>query len=244
VATIAILIAILLPALSRAKDQGKRTACLSNLHQFGVAIFTYAHDYEQKIPFGPKAPPFVTAADFYPATGTPTNLLSLLDGAPAAAGLLIKDYLSKTPKVLFCPGSDQASDADVQLANFGIRQAQGSYFYRHGSIAASGDAPIVMERWNRNLKISDLGLNRNNEPVRALAIDANYPVGSGLAAFGIVTRTHHQLKTANILFSDGHASVSQNLNKRYTLDLNNAAVILSAFNEILKILERADQEHQ
>jgi prepilin-type N-terminal cleavage/methylation domain-containing protein/prepilin-type processing-associated H-X9-DG protein len=41
---IAVLIAILLPALATARQQAKSTKCLSNLRQIGVALATYADD--------------------------------------------------------------------------------------------------------------------------------------------------------------------------------------------------------
>ena len=44
IAIIAILASLLLPALSRAKEQGRRAVCASNLHQTFVAIQVYAHD--------------------------------------------------------------------------------------------------------------------------------------------------------------------------------------------------------
>jgi prepilin-type N-terminal cleavage/methylation domain-containing protein/prepilin-type processing-associated H-X9-DG protein len=44
-AIIAILAALLLPALARAKGQSQRTACVSNLRQIGVAFTLYAQDY-------------------------------------------------------------------------------------------------------------------------------------------------------------------------------------------------------
>jgi len=43
---IAILIAILLPALNRAQEQANTTQCLSNLRQIGAAITNYASDYQ------------------------------------------------------------------------------------------------------------------------------------------------------------------------------------------------------
>lgn len=49
VAIIALLIAILLPALGEARRAGKLTMCLSNLKQFGVATGSYAADYEDRI---------------------------------------------------------------------------------------------------------------------------------------------------------------------------------------------------
>jgi Tfp pilus assembly protein PilE len=44
VAIIAVLIAILLPALSRSREQARRVVCLSNLHQWAFAFSTYALD--------------------------------------------------------------------------------------------------------------------------------------------------------------------------------------------------------
>lgn len=42
----ALLIAILLPVLSRARDSAIRTQCLSNQHQISVSAFTAALDYD------------------------------------------------------------------------------------------------------------------------------------------------------------------------------------------------------
>src|SRR3954462_13201077 len=55
---IAILASLLLPALAHAKERGRRTVCLSNLRQLGMAIHAYAADNDGNIPYGPKAPLF------------------------------------------------------------------------------------------------------------------------------------------------------------------------------------------
>jgi prepilin-type N-terminal cleavage/methylation domain-containing protein len=47
---IAILIALLLPTLAKAREQANRTACLSNLRQLSVAAVQYAHNYKGQFP--------------------------------------------------------------------------------------------------------------------------------------------------------------------------------------------------
>jgi len=47
---IAILAAMLLPALAAAKERGRRAHCQSNLHQIGVAMAMYPGEYSDKIP--------------------------------------------------------------------------------------------------------------------------------------------------------------------------------------------------
>ena len=44
IAIIGVLAGMLLPALARAKEQGRKASCLNNLRQIGVAVTMYAED--------------------------------------------------------------------------------------------------------------------------------------------------------------------------------------------------------
>jgi prepilin-type N-terminal cleavage/methylation domain-containing protein len=51
IAIIAILAAMLLPALARSKDEAQKTTCIGNLKQFGVTLHLYADDNVDYMPY-------------------------------------------------------------------------------------------------------------------------------------------------------------------------------------------------
>ena len=46
IAVIAILVSLLLPALSKARESGRNISCVSNLKQIGTGLAMYANDYD------------------------------------------------------------------------------------------------------------------------------------------------------------------------------------------------------
>ncbi len=50
IAIIAILAAILFPVFARARENARRTSCLSNVKQMGLALMQYAQDYDETLP--------------------------------------------------------------------------------------------------------------------------------------------------------------------------------------------------
>lgn len=52
IAIVAILAAFLFPVFNRVRERARRTQCLSNLRQLGLATFQYAQDSDDRYPYG------------------------------------------------------------------------------------------------------------------------------------------------------------------------------------------------
>jgi prepilin-type N-terminal cleavage/methylation domain-containing protein/prepilin-type processing-associated H-X9-DG protein len=99
--TIAILAALLLPALANAKVKTKRIGCLNNMRQVGMAVSLYVGDFVGRLP-NPKA---ANTFDFNNANA-PDNPLKLL--RPFVG---LTDPKAAAP-VFICPGAQPATKAD------------------------------------------------------------------------------------------------------------------------------------
>jgi len=232
IAIMSLLLAILSPALSEARNHARRAACAANLRQVGVAIHLYAQDFEDTIPFGPAGRP-VTGSNFYTVIGSVTSLLSLENGAPVGLGLLLEHYLAQQPTVLFCPGADQPSEAKDQLARVGSGQAQSDFYYRHASVALLTGTPKAL-----HVRLSDLGRNSKGQPIAALVSDVQFLAHPSLAAFQVKTRTSHQRAASNVLFAAGNVSTLSNRSDEFTVNVGTAPY--DALDRILAMFERAD----
>jgi len=89
IAIIGILAALILPALSRAKESGRATFCQSNLHQIGLALQIYVGESKNRMP---------TMYDQSAGTNFQTNL--------ATINVVLSNQLGSL-QVLCCP-SDNA----------------------------------------------------------------------------------------------------------------------------------------
>ena len=52
IAIIAILAAILFPVFARAREQARKSSCVSNLKQLGLSVIQYTQDYDEQFPIG------------------------------------------------------------------------------------------------------------------------------------------------------------------------------------------------
>jgi prepilin-type N-terminal cleavage/methylation domain-containing protein/prepilin-type processing-associated H-X9-DG protein len=89
IAIIALLMGILMPALSMVKEHAKRVRCSANLRQMGIAITMYADEQKGKLPANDDpGHPYTAYRDDYEK--------------PMKLGLLHSTGLIKEPKIFYC----------------------------------------------------------------------------------------------------------------------------------------------
>ena len=197
VAIIALLISILLPSLSRARELSKRTVCSSNLRGIGQAMYIYAQDGDKfPVTSGYKTGGSnclvwgqyrLTAP---PSTGTPS----------VSADLWTLVYANNsTPKQFNCPStSDQPDPAQDTLAYFDFKSGNNlSYAYQ---FQHDPDRPII---------------GTSDDPTFPIAADANPYIKGDVNSTPTNDRNsqwrgnsvnHTNREGENVLFVDNHVN--------------------------------------
>lgn len=139
IAIIAVLAALLLPALSSTRERARRVVCMSNLHQIHVAIGVYGEDFDGAPPSTP-----IQANPVDPTRNADSDVFSwATGGGPPAGGVTgwwqmwTLKYLPK--RMMICPSSDYKGDFYDQDVNgkFTTTTRQGlfgiHYSYRYNT---------------------------------------------------------------------------------------------------------------
>ncbi|HOV22273.1 MAG TPA: prepilin-type N-terminal cleavage/methylation domain-containing protein [bacterium] len=193
IAIIAILAAMLLPALARAREQARRGVCISNLKQIGLAIKMYAQDYDENCPG-------------YDYNGAFDND----DCGPGQSLSLLVPKYAKDTGIFVCPSSSDTKapwwidmDRGVIEGNYGTLTATAANLPLFGQHLSYAYAP---------------GLNEQSRNESVLCADeiayfgtSNTVVGDGGAwtdATNIRCQTadNHGIDGINVLYVDGHVA--------------------------------------
>jgi prepilin-type N-terminal cleavage/methylation domain-containing protein len=205
IAIIAILAAMLLPALAKAKDRAKRTQCISQLKQSALGALMYASDYNDWFPtwihpatrkinevngtwytrYVWSGNPNTPVPKTYEATGEFNNLGHLFPSKYVGDG-----------KILWCPS--YKADALLGIAQYSIPRFMSS---DAGGIVRSG---YMFNPWMRNPGAGNqLRLMQKTADIKARKILVMDYLGSGMT---VAELAHAREGGWNLAFNDGSVS--------------------------------------
>ena len=174
IAIIAILAAILFPVFARARENARRTSCMSNLKQIGLGIMQYNQDYDERYPMWVEMGNSCNATD---DAGKPCRKFSVIPGNDAGGVAWGNGYKKtwmdfvypyiKSTQVFVCP-STEVRDQDPSYGySIGISGGKfGSYF---NSGVRADNMPVSMAQVLRPSEIV-MVLDYNNSRTYARAI--------------------------------------------------------------------------
>lgn len=198
VAIIALLMAILLPALSGARAQAKAVQCIANLKQFGVLNAMYASAYSNRLPPGidtsgtiPWPVPFYNA-DLLVKPSTGVKTFTMCPEAPKLRGIANASPQWQTYSQVCCAGApDDTLNRITGWVSVGAGVGAGSYWHM-GKMEAPGSQLVLTDGVTVSTMLPGCWqwmMSQNTTPNdKASAV-------------------HNQNKRLGGLFGDGHAEL-------------------------------------
>lgn len=240
IAIIAILAAILFPVFAQAKEAAKKTKCVSNQKQLGLAFLMYATDFDDKFP-NPGGGTTLASSGASPATGWIQG-----NGAGIWPYVKSKSLTSANNNMFSCPNGVDYSGNVANTQPYDDKQR--SYImndyiraWHPGVAATNSSSPIsgvpdsfadglsqtqfesgaqlilLYEGSQKVLPSSDPGgTNRNGSPYHHRTAGASTRAG---ATIGFPVGMHSSNRQSNFLLCDGHVK-SFTPGATWTVDTN------------------------
>jgi prepilin-type processing-associated H-X9-DG protein len=198
IAIIGILAAMLMPALSKAREKGKRANCANNLRQITLGMLNYAEDYGGNFPTCYPAGSGYSHSNCDPDCAGPFGN----GGATQFFQLIIKLGYVPSPKVFVCPSDRWYGDSDLPVFP--------AYSWDHQTPGSA----IPMSGNNKSyFYVSRLNNKQGHNTYLLLADDSHYmpshcanPCGPPPSKVtpNVDGRDNHGAEGRNAAFTDGH----------------------------------------
>jgi prepilin-type N-terminal cleavage/methylation domain-containing protein len=202
VAIIALLISILLPSLSRARELSKRTVCVANERGLGQAYYIYAQDDPGLFP-AIASTTTAASGNFQMFYSQDRSVEPSTTGRPSPSVDMwaVVKANNTTPKQYICPSTadtpDPAQDTTVYYDFYGIGNCSYGYQWQHSQ--------------NRRI------IGTSSEPTFPVLADGNPYIKGGIPSSITLpadrvssgrgnSQNHTNREGQNVLFQDGHAN--------------------------------------
>ncbi|MBE6378390.1 MAG: prepilin-type N-terminal cleavage/methylation domain-containing protein [Lentisphaerae bacterium] len=218
IAIIAILAAILLPALNSARERGLAASCISNLKQGGSAMLSYCEDFNDYIPvaaFKKVIDGYSFATDGASSSTKENSTVAVL----AKLGYVDTPTDGTSSHVWFCPSRNNNLDPDPERHSIkgafkygqGYGVAMGLFYdMEYGGANSQGNGSPIWPKVGQSKRASaqfymgdTIGKDRSNGCYYIGPKDSRFEPDE--SSNGGMLYGWHQL-SANILWLDGHVS--------------------------------------
>jgi prepilin-type N-terminal cleavage/methylation domain-containing protein/prepilin-type processing-associated H-X9-DG protein len=229
IAIISLLMAILMPALQRVREQAKRISCASNLRQMGTALVMYCDGYDGRLPDLQDGDPWKTYVAYWKGPAPDKHI-------PVQFGLLYEHGGCRDAKIFYCPSISVRASWKGHRYDYYV--ADGKLW---GTIPPPGNLKDDKIRTSYNYYPQGRGLEDGYPPVAKKIADlasAKAMIVDLIAAsnIGRGEMPHHMGGTGglNALFADGHIYLTGGVNLFESIDIGHDWPL---FKKVLSSLE-------
>ncbi|MBN1554003.1 MAG: prepilin-type N-terminal cleavage/methylation domain-containing protein [Phycisphaerae bacterium] len=178
IAIISLLVSILLPSLTKAKELAKQVVCANNLHQLGLSFHNYASEYDDWLPFS--------------YDGTPDSKANRM-WRIVLRRLYFDDMDYEDVGVFHCPSEEQ-----ILLYHYGMNIYINNDYKEGGSLVWS---PIFYQMATIPDPVRTVLMADNNHELyggseKSTVVPWTWGCGSQISP--------RHMENANLLFCDGH----------------------------------------
>jgi prepilin-type N-terminal cleavage/methylation domain-containing protein/prepilin-type processing-associated H-X9-DG protein len=204
IAIIAILASILFPVFGRARENARKSSCMSNLKQIGLGVMQYSQDFDERFPYAThNSPP-----------------LTINGVSPATYDLTIQPY-TKSFQVFSCPSDSKTPEVTLGDGTK-VRRSYSMAAYISATAVAQVPAPSLTVFLNERTGIDSSGNKISattydyfiyTTGTTEMSAENGFNLNDGATPTGMAGR---HLAFNNILYADGHVKAVRITNDRST----------------------------
>ena len=226
IAIIALLMGILMPALSKVRQIANRLVCGTNLSGIGKAMMVYANEYDDEFPrAGGRTSKWADKINDWQAPNRSLAFNIAQDGSGGLASItssfyLLVKYAEVTPKSFICKSDSGASEFNP--IDHGVVDRDITQFWDFGTYVNQEDNPSSHCSYSYHMPYSLYALTASSDPGLAVAADRNpwikspsgaqkifpdvYIAGGSSESIKAGNSPSHQGESQNVLFADIHVN--------------------------------------